>query len=237
MTAPATSRLERVAAAAVAGVAVATATTSFHALTGLHAAVGAPGWLAPMLPIALDGMVTAASMAVVAARRARRPAGYSWFLVALFTTLSVAGNAIHAAPGGLLAAIIAATFPATLLLSFEQLLRITTLQRTTHTDQGDETELGGRDHDAEVATAGAEPSAEPNAEQGVGWRGRQLVAALLDAQARAGRDPAALTGPVVAEATGLSVRRAQELLAQLRAAEPEAQPAGNGAHPAPGRSS
>jgi Protein of unknown function (DUF2637) len=91
------TRLERIAVAAVTGVAVATATTSFHALTALHADAGAPGWLAPMLPVAFDGMITAASMAVVAARRAARPAGYSWFLVGLYTSLSVAGNAIHAA--------------------------------------------------------------------------------------------------------------------------------------------
>ncbi|MGH8930265.1 MAG: DUF2637 domain-containing protein, partial [Egibacteraceae bacterium] len=163
MTAPPMTRLERIAAAAVAGVAVATATTSFHALTQLHARAGAPDWLAPMLPIAFDGMVTAASMAVIAARRARRPAGYSWFLVAVFTTLSIAGNAIHAAPQGRLAALIAGTFPATLFLSFEQLLRITTLQRTQPAQQ--------REPDAIPRETGADPGA-PSDQEDAGLRGR-----------------------------------------------------------------
>lgn len=195
------TRLEHIAAAAVTGVAVATATTSFHALTELHADAGAPRWLAPMLPVAFDGMITAASMAVVAARRAGRPAGYSWFLVGLYTSLSVAGNAIHAAvpnlpPGGPLAAVVAAVFPLTLFLSFEQLLRIITLSRS----------------DADPAAERADGDAETRP-----GTGREQVAALLDAENRAGRDPSALTGPTVAHATGLSVRRAQELLAELRA--------------------
>jgi hypothetical protein len=206
------TRLEHIAAAAVAGVGVATATTSFHALTELHANAGAPGWLAPMLPVAFDGMITAASMAVVAARRARRPAGYSWFLVVLYTTLSVAGNAIHAAvpnleSGGPLAAVIAATFPLTLFLSFEQLLRIITLSRE-HADPAPER----ADSDA-----GTRPGADGlRTQDAAPGTGRELVAALLAAEARAGRDISALTGPEVARATGLSVRRAQELLAELR---------------------
>jgi hypothetical protein len=40
--------------------------------------------------------------------------------------LSIAGNAIHAAPRRGLAAVIAAALPLTLFLSFEQLLRILT---------------------------------------------------------------------------------------------------------------
>jgi hypothetical protein len=201
------SMLERVAVTAVTGVGIATATTSFHALTGLHTAAGAPPWLAPMLPIAFDGMITAASLAVVAARRAARPATYSWFLVGLYTSLSVAGNALHAAvpdlgPGGPLAAGIAAVFPLTLFLSFEQLLRITTLTRH---------------HPPHTAQNGtAETSAETGESPLAARTGREAVAALLDCQQAAGRDPWALTGPAVAAATGLSVRRAQELLAQLR---------------------
>lgn len=209
MTAPSRmSMLERVAVTAVTGVGIAAATTSFHALTGLHAAAGAPPWLAPMLPIAFDGMIAAASLAVVAARRAARPAGYSWFLVGLYTSLSVAGNALHAAvpdlgPGGPLAAGIAAVFPLTLFLSFEQLLRITALARhqsPPHTAQDGSTET--------EAETGESPLAART--------GREAVAALLDRHQAAGRDPWTLTGPAVAAATGLSVRRAQELLAQLR---------------------
>lgn len=213
MTTPARmSMLERVAATAVTGVGIATATTSFHALTGLHTAAGAPPWLAPMLPIAFDGMITAASLAVVAARRAARPATYSWFLVGLYTCLSVAGNALHAAvpdlgPGGPLAAGIAAVFPLTLFLSFEQLLRITTLAR--HHPPPHTTQNG-------TAKTSAETDAETGESPLAARTGREAVAALLDREHAAGRDPWALTGPAVAAATGLSIRRAQELLAQLR---------------------
>lgn len=63
----------------------------------------------------------------------------------------------------------------------------------SHADRGGE----GADRASEAALSG----------------GRDRVAALLDAHP----DPDSLTGPTVAAATGLSIRRAQELLAQLRA--------------------
>lgn len=248
-----TSGLQKAAAVGVAGIAVATFATSFHALTGLAAETGATaGWLAPMLPVALDGMVVAASMAVVAARRAGRPAGYSWFLVGLYTSLSVAGNAAHAAAHGPLAAFIAAAFPLTLFLSFEQLLRITTAPRDAE----------GRERDAAQTRTAPEPHAgcEPVASlqvndpvgllppvaadlssrsdfaltSGVGAVGgadaratiagdtRSRVRAVWDDHRARGGDPAQLTGLVVAEAAGCSVRRAQELLAELRAHQPPA---------------
>lgn len=249
------SGLQRAAAAGVAGIAVATFTTSFHALTRLAAETGATaGWLAPMLPVALDGMVVAASMAVVAARRAGRPAGYSWFLVGLYTSLSVAGNAAYAAGRGPLAAFIAAAFPLTLFLSFEQLLRITTAPARAAEREGD----------AEATRAASEPrqsqqpvaslqvndsaSLPPAAAAGRVWGpdsalppgggadaracvagdARSRVRAVWEDHRARGGDPAELTGLIVAEAAGCSVRRAQELLAELRSGPPLASPTGNG---------
>jgi hypothetical protein len=110
---------------------------------------------------------------------------------------------------------VAAVFPLTLFLSFEQLLRIITLQR------GDANPAPERPDDRTDTAPGT---------------GREQVAALLDAEARAGRDPSALTGPLVAQATGLSVRRAQELLAELRApVRAQARTAGAGMRGGEGR--
>jgi Protein of unknown function (DUF2637) len=172
-----TSGLQKAAAVGVAGIAVATFTTSFHALTGLAAETGATaGWLAPMLPVALDGMVVAASMAVVAARRAGKPATYSWFLVGLYTSLSVAGNAAHAAAHGPVAAFIAAAFPLTLFLSFEQLLRITTAPARA----------AERERDAETASTAPEPRTdrEPVASLQVNDSANHLPPAAADLSSR-----------------------------------------------------
>ena len=184
---------ERVAAAAVGAIAVATFSTSAVTLTALARDSGgtAPA-LAPMLPVALDGMVIAASLAVVTARRAGRSATSSWALVAVYTALSVAGNALHAAANGAVAAVIAAAFPLTLLASFEQLLRIT------------------------AHHAAATPHPERNNHTDDSARAR--VTRLWAAHTAAGGDPAALTGRDVARQAHCSVRRAQELLAELRTA-------------------
>jgi Protein of unknown function (DUF2637) len=256
-----TTGLQKAAAAGVAGITVATFATSFHALTGLAVETGATGgWLAPMLPVALDGMVVAASMAVVAARRAGRPAGYSWFLVGLYTSLSVAGNAAHAAARGPLAAFIAAAFPLTLFLSFEQLLRITTApDRATGRERGaEETRAasgpredrqpaaswqftGGASASLPVLTdwssgpgsalepgSGAAGDAEARAGAAGAGDARARVRTVWEAHRAGGGDPTELTGLIVAEAAGCSVRRAQELLAELRADQPPASVAGNG---------
>ncbi len=128
--------LEWTATAAVGGIAVATFATSFSALTDLaRQSEALTPELAPMLPVAVDGMIVAASLAVVTARRAGRSARYSWTLVGLYTAVSVVGNAVHALgtvqPGGALAAVIAAIFPLTLFLAFEQLLAILGHHRQT----------------------------------------------------------------------------------------------------------
>lgn len=96
----------------------------------------------------------------------------------------------------------AAAFPLTLFLSFEQLLRIVT--------------AGKSDDPADIARAGREA------------RARTRVRHAWDAHLEAGGDPSTLSGPVVARSTGVSVRRAQELLAELRASASRAPAAANG---------
>ncbi|WP_395704828.1 helix-turn-helix domain-containing protein [Rhodococcus ruber] len=86
-----------VAATAAAVAAVAVAATgfwrSFTALADLATAYGVPPSQAWTLPIAVDGLVVAATVAAAARHNAR---WYAWALLVAGTVASVAGNGIHA---------------------------------------------------------------------------------------------------------------------------------------------
>jgi len=263
--------VETVAARAVAAIATGTFATSFYSLTSLAISEGhMPLALAVTIPLAVDGLVLACSMVVMAARRHNRPAGFSWLLIGLFTLLSVAGNTAHAWEHGPIAVAIHAVPPIALFLSFEQLLSLRAHTRHPDIDSG---ATGARTGATPAATAATAPGApaeavgpadtaaaalpaprhhtashpgdgetpagadDADAPRGAARTARDArsararVRAALDDHAAAGGDPDELTGVQVAQAAGCSVRRAQELLADLRAAQPTpAVAAGNGHH-------
>ena len=82
-----------IAAAAAIAVAGTSFWRSFSALADLAQQYGVPASQAWTLPITVDGLVIAATVAAVARRSAR---WYAWLLLIIGTVVSVVGNGIHA---------------------------------------------------------------------------------------------------------------------------------------------
>ena len=203
--------------------------------------VAAPVGLVPAPPawatvVAVDGTILAATAVAVAVRRATG----AWHTPALTAgtaalLLSMALNVTHvltaraALPPQALVALavtFAGLFPVaaavTLHLALDALAPAGANRAPDHAGPA-RTAL---DH-AEAAHDDAEPAPQP----GAGATARARVRAVLDAATATGADPAALTGPAVAAAAGCSLRRAQELLAELRAPAPLPTATSNGHHP------
>ena len=94
---------------------------SFDALRGLAMDSGVSGRTAWLYPAIIDGAIVVFSLSVVQVSLNRERARYPWFLVGLFTALSVVLNIVHARPD-LLARLLAAVPPVALFLSFELLM-------------------------------------------------------------------------------------------------------------------
>jgi hypothetical protein len=105
----------------VAFLALAAFRLSFDALRHLAAANGVAINMAWLYPAIIDGAIIIFSLSVLQAGLNRDRTRYPWFLVALFTLLSIALNIIHA-PGNLLGRLLAAVPPVALFLSFELLI-------------------------------------------------------------------------------------------------------------------
>jgi hypothetical protein len=105
----------------VAFLALAAFRLSFDALRHLAAANGVAINMAWLYPALIDGAIIIFSLSVLQAGLNRDRTRYPWFLVALFTLLSIALNIIHA-PGNLLDRLLAAVPPVALFLSFELLM-------------------------------------------------------------------------------------------------------------------
>jgi hypothetical protein len=105
----------------VAFLALAAFRLSFDALRHLAAANGVAINMAWLYPAIIDGAIIIFSLSVLQAGLNRDRTRYPWFLVALFTLLSIALNIIHA-PGDLLGRLLAAVPPVALFLSFELLM-------------------------------------------------------------------------------------------------------------------
>lgn len=206
--------------------------------------VAAPTGLVPAPPawvtvVAVDGTILAATAVAVAVRRATG----GWHRPALFAggsalALSMALNVTHVligraqlAPEALIALAVtfAGLFPVAAAVTLH--LALDALAPAGATRDAD------RAHIAPSAADPARDDADPAADSadgrlqlGAGGSARARVRAVLDAHTAAGADPAALTGPAVAAAAGCSLRRAQELLAELRAPAPVPTAASNGHH-------
>jgi hypothetical protein len=127
MAPPAPPAVYRVTTIAVAAVAAVAATVSFEHQRTLAAFAG-EGWRAWLLPIAVDGLVLAASMTMLVHRRAGQPAGpLAWLALALGLGTSLAANVVAADPTivdpAAIRRIVAAYPPLALALAWELLLQ------------------------------------------------------------------------------------------------------------------
>ncbi len=108
---------------AVATVAVVAAFVSYRHMRGVAIAHGEDSMTAAVLPFSVDGLIVAASMAMLADRRAGRNRSWlAYLLLALGACASLAANVLHAEPT-VTARIIAGWPPLALLGSYELLMR------------------------------------------------------------------------------------------------------------------
>ncbi|WP_322762586.1 DUF2637 domain-containing protein [Frankia sp. Cr2] len=109
--------------AAVTLVAAVAAFVSYRHMRGVAVGHGEDSMTAAVLPFSVDGLIVAASMTMLADRRAgRRRSGLSYALLTLGACASLAANVLHAEPT-LTARVIAAWPPLALLGSYELLMR------------------------------------------------------------------------------------------------------------------
>jgi len=121
--------VQRVTAAAVALVAVVAAAASYSHMHALALEAG-EGSMARALPLSVDGLVVAATMTLLSARRAGRQAGVlPWLALLLGLGASLAANVAAAEPT-VVGRLVAAWPPVALALSFELLLRQTRGERS-----------------------------------------------------------------------------------------------------------
>lgn len=119
---------QRVTAAAVTLVAVVAAAASYSHMHALAVEAG-EGAMARVLPLSVDGLVVAATMTLLSARRAGRRAGaLPWLALLLGLGASLAANVAAAEPT-VVGRLVAAWPPVALALSFELLLRQTRGER------------------------------------------------------------------------------------------------------------
>jgi len=112
----------RITAAAVIVVALVAAAASYEHMRALALEAG-EGWRAWLLPLSVDGMMVAASMAMLSGRRAGQPAGaLAWVALLAGAATSVAANVAAAEPT-LTGRAVAAWPPIALGLAYELLLQ------------------------------------------------------------------------------------------------------------------
>lgn len=114
--------IRRITAAAVIVVALVAAAVSYEHMRALALEAG-EGWRAWLLPLSVDGMMVAASMAMLSRRRAGQPAGaLAWIALLAGAATSVAANVAAAEPT-LTGRAVAAWPPIALGLAYELLLQ------------------------------------------------------------------------------------------------------------------
>jgi hypothetical protein len=209
----ATRALNRGTTSGVLGLAVAGFAMSYDALHSLALTQGVPAALAWMWPLVVDGFIVIASLSVVRAVADARHAAYPWLLVLAFSSISVAFNVIHAAPT-LVARFVAAIPPATLVLSFELLMRQLRQQLLSSNL------APSRGTDMQVAASHAPTAPQLNPEQLARTAGRtNLLDKARHIRADQERHGTRLTGKTLAALLGISDGYARRL---LRAIDSEA---------------
>lgn len=115
--------VRRVSVSAVLLVALVAATCSYAHLYELAVQHG-EGWRASLIPLSIDGMLVAATLAIVTQRRHNKPAGWvPWLGLTLGIVASLLGNVAAAHPD-VIARLIASWPPVALAISIETLVVI-----------------------------------------------------------------------------------------------------------------
>lgn len=221
---------------AVGTVALVAAAVSYAHMRNLAAEAGEQ-WRAWLLPLAVDGLLVAAAMSMLAAWLVgRRPSPLAWFSLWLGIAASLAANVAAAEPT-LTGRLVAAWPPLALALSFELLMQQhhhTALVRTRPAEPSGEhtatTEPGQRaqqgsavteraPEDAPSAPARSAPttSRAPRAGRGRGAAGAQQQARRVFDRAVAEGRADALTGSALAAEVGAHPGTARKWLAAWRA--------------------
>jgi Protein of unknown function (DUF2637) len=204
----------RVSAAGVLVLAAAAFTLSYDALHQLALDSHVRSGLAWLWPVVIDGTIVVALLTVLAAKRARRGAGYPWTLAGLFSAASVAFNIAHA-PDRPVARLVFAMAPVALVLTTHLLMQQVSWRRTTPTPTTPVAEPQGGSQPAHPHRPGDQPAPEPaGAEQLGKAAARARVRAAYQAQLAAGQTP---TGAGLARAAGVSERYGQRLLVEFTA--------------------
>ena len=208
------ARLEHAATAGVLLLAAGSFVLSYDALHELAVTNHVPRPLAWIWPLIVDGFIITASLAVLHAVLLARASRYPWLLLLMFSATSVVFNVLHAPPT-LVARLVAAIPPLTLVLSFELLMR----------------QLRDRLSDAPVHQAMPEP--EPATPRPAG---HDLLLAHEPTRVRAGRragllsrarelhdahtrEGQRLTGKTLGDTLGISDGYARRLLRQITASD------------------
>lgn len=115
--------VRRTAVASVLLVGLVAAVVSYAHIYELAARSG-EGWRSSLLPLSVDGMLVAATLAIVDRRRRREPAGWvPWLGLTLGIVASLAGNVAAARPD-LVSQVVAAWPPCALAVAIETLVVI-----------------------------------------------------------------------------------------------------------------
>ena len=196
--------LEHAATAGVILLAAGSFVLSYDALQQLAVTNHVPKPLAWIWPLIVDGFIVTASLAVLHAILTTRSATYPWLLVLTFSTTSVVFNVLHA-PATVVARLVAAIPPLTLVLSFELLMR-----QLRH-------RLATPPHlEASIDASPPEPSTIPRADQAPPQPARTTLRdrarELQLANEKAGQR---LTGKSLAEILGISDGYARRLLREI----------------------
>ncbi|MGH3965076.1 MAG: DUF2637 domain-containing protein [Pseudonocardiaceae bacterium] len=190
-----TSRLTRhTAVASVLLVAMVAAVVSYAHMHDLAMEHG-ESWRSVLIPLAVDGMLVAATLAIVDRRRHRQPAGVvPWLGLTLGIVASLAANVAAARPE-LVAQLIAAWPPVALAVSIETLVIVLRTAAEQASEAGADWVTGGDESPVSGRTEGAELDAEPSKAGPEGKEmGRERGAWLVSARNVAPPAEAQVTG-------------------------------------------
>ena len=111
-------------ALAVVGVAAVAAVVSYEHASALVRAHGESGWTGRLIPLTVDGLIYASSMAMLdSARRGVRVSGLARWLLGLGIVATLAANIAHGLGHGIIGAAVAA-WPAVALVGSYELLMV-----------------------------------------------------------------------------------------------------------------
>ncbi len=191
---------------------------SFSALRDLALRAGVDAGLAFIWPLIVDGFIVIATAAAFALKhRGRRVSWYPWSAVVLFSTVSVAGNALHALdnPTGRLPVIVAAlvsAVPAAALLVASHLLVVMIDGRRRPRASGASRRAAENPHPETKPPAAIRSAATP---------ANALSAPLLEEIRALVANGETITGLAVARICRVSERTGRRRLEEMRQQHPE----------------